>query len=125
MNKRDERTVRAWNRLQRNWWAHGEIFRACEKQPRRAWRLLGRMADLATTAELVEDLGAGPLEEFIRSHAPQFIRQIERRAAEHPRFRRALRSVQLPRAQDAVSSRLFALGIEPVDIKPEKEWQTG
>ena len=83
------------------------------------------MADLATTAELVGDLGAGPLEEFIRSHAPQFIRQIERRAAQHPRFRRALRSVRLPRANDTVSSRLFALGVEPVDVKPEKKWQAG
>jgi hypothetical protein len=125
LNERDERTVRAWNRLQRSWWAHGDVFGACEKQPQRAWRLLGRMADLATTTELVQDLGAGPLEDFIRNYAPQFIGQIERRAAHHARFRRALLSVRLPRAKDAVSARLFALGVEPVDVKPEKAWQAG
>jgi hypothetical protein len=125
LNERDERTVRAWKQLQRNWWAHGEVFDACDKQPRRAWRLLGRMADLATTTELIQDLGAGPLEDFIRNHAPQYIGQIERRAAQHARFRRALRCVRLPRAKDRVSSRLFALGVEPVDVKPEKAWQAG
>lgn len=125
ITERDERAVRAWNQLQRNWWAHAEIFAACDKQPRRAWRLLGRMADLASTSELVADLGAGPLEDFIRNHAPQFITQIEMRAPQHPRFRRALRSVRLPRATDPVSARLFALGVEPVDVKPEKGWQAG
>ena len=125
LNERDERAVRAWNQLQRNWWAHGEIFDACVREPRRAWRLLGRMAELAATTELIQDLGAGPLEGFIRSHAPQFIGQIERRAAQHPRFRRALRCARLPRARDPVSSRLFALGVEPVDVKPEKGWQEG
>ena len=83
-NERDEQVARAWNRLQRNWWAHDEVFRACDKQPRRAWRLLGRLADLATTPELVSDLGAGPLEDFIRSHAPQFIAQIEHTERAHP-----------------------------------------
>lgn len=123
MTARDEDLVRAWNRLQRNWWAHGEVFRACKTQPHRAWRLLGRMAELATTDELVTDLGAGPLEDFVRAHAPKFIRQIERRAKECPKFRRALRNVYLPQATDAVSSRLLALGVIAIKTKPA-QWQS-
>jgi hypothetical protein len=123
LTKHDERVVRAWNRLQRNWWAYDEISDACAKQPRRAWRLLRRMADLASSAELIQDLGAGPLEDFIRSHAPHFIGQIERLAAEHARFRQALRCARLPHATDPVSARLFALGMDPVDVKPLKGWQ--
>jgi hypothetical protein len=122
MTERDKTIARAWNRLQRNWWAHDEIFRACRESPRRAWRLLGLLADLATSQELVEDLGAGPLEDFIRAHAPAFIGQIESRALEHPRFRRALRNTWLPEAGDTISSRLFALGVRAIGVKPEK-WQ--
>ena len=125
MNDADERIVQAWNLLQKNWWAHEKVFGACEKQPQRAWRLLGRMAELASTEDLVGDLGAGPLEDFVRLHAPRFIGQIERRAKENPRFRRALQKVYLPAANDIVSSRLFALGVISVDAKHRAKWQAG
>ena len=125
MNEADEKVVRAWNLLQKNWWAHEKVYGACEKQPRRAWRLLGRMAELASTDELVGDLGAGPLEDFVRLHAPQFINQIERRAKESSRFRQALKSVYLPAASDIVSSRLFALGVISIDAKQRAKWQAG
>lgn len=124
MPKRDDEIVRAWNRVQKNWWAWEAIYAACRNQPRRAWRLLGRMADLASSEELITDLGAGPLEDFIRDHAPKFIRQIEHRATPHVRFRRALRSVYLPRSSDDVSTRLFALGVNSIKVKREK-WQAG
>jgi hypothetical protein len=107
--------ARAWVRVQRNWWAYGEVQDAIENHPRRAWDLLGHLADLAASNELVDDLGAGPLEDFVRAHAPKFIRQIERRAVEHDRFRRALHSVRLPRASDPVSRRLLALGCHPIE----------
>ncbi len=71
--------------------------------------------DLASTPELVNDLGAGPLEDFVRAHAPRYIGQIERRASEHVRFRRAIQWVRLPRARDRVSQRLFALNCQPID----------
>ena len=122
MNDADDRTARAWIRLQRSWWAHDALFTACASQPKKAWRLLRRIEELATTKDLIGDLGAGPLEDFIRAHAPAFIGPIERRAAKEARFRRALRCVRLPRAEDAVSQRLFALGVEPVDVRPDG-WQ--
>jgi hypothetical protein len=123
MNARDERLVRTWIRIQRDWWAWEEIERAGRKSPQRAWRLLGRLSELATTATLIRDVGAGPLEDFIRDHAPRFIGEIERRALRQPRFRRALRSVRLPMARDQVSARLFALGVEPVKTDTHAKWQ--
>ncbi len=107
--------ARAWVRVQRNWWAYGQVQAAVENHPRRAWALLGHLADLAASDELVDDLGAGPLEDFVQAHAPKFIGQIERRAVEHDRFRRALRSVRLPRGTDPVSRRLLALGCRPIE----------
>jgi len=69
-------TQRSGPRKSSSRWGPPQVFRACDKQPRRAWRLLGRLADLATTPELVSDLGAGPLEDFIRSHAPSSSRRL-------------------------------------------------
>jgi hypothetical protein len=107
--------ARAWVRVQKNWWAYDEVQDAVENHPRRAWALLGRLADLAASDELIDDLGAGPLEDFVQAHAAKFIGQIERRAVEHDRFRRALHSVRLPRASDSVSRRLLALGCRPIE----------
>jgi hypothetical protein len=115
--------ARAWVRVQRNWWAYDEVQDAVENHPRRAWALLGLLADLAASDELVDDLGAGPLEDFVCAHAPKFIGQIERRAVEHDRFRRALHSVLLPRASDPVSRRLLALGCRPFDGGGLAPWQ--
>lgn len=117
LRKNDDLLVlaRAWVHVQKNWWAYDEVQDAVDNHPRRAWALLGRLADLAASDELVDDLGAGPLEDFVRAHAPKFIGQIERRAVEHDRFRRGLRSVRLPRAGDPVSRRLLALGCRPIE----------
>jgi len=120
---RDFRVARAWVKVQQNWWAWNELRDAVENRPRTAWRLLGHLADLAATSELVNDLGAGPLEDFVRAHAPKYIAQIERRASAHRRFRRAIQWVRLPRASDAVSQRLLTLGCCPIEGGLE-EWQT-
>jgi hypothetical protein len=120
--ERYEGIAKAWIQVQRNWWGYMEVQHACERHPRKAWQLLCRLAELTTTDELVEDLGAGPLEDFVRYHAPAFVGQIERRAATNERFRRALKIVRLPRAGDSVSRRLFALGCNPIDVPPAK-WQ--
>jgi hypothetical protein len=109
-------------KVQQNWWAWDELREAIENRPRRAWLLLGHLADLASTPELVNDFGAGPLEDFIRAHAPKYIKQIERRASEHDRFRRAIRWVRLTRANDPVSLRLLALGCCPIEGGLQ-EWQ--
>jgi hypothetical protein len=115
--------ARAWVHVQKNWWAYDEVQDAVENHPRKAWALLSALADLAASDELIDDLGAGPLEDFVRVHAPKFIGQIEQRAAEHERFRRALRSVRLPRANDPVSRRLLALGCRPMHSGGLEPWQ--
>lgn len=124
VNAGDDRLARAWIRFQRNWWAFEETFEVCGKHPRRAMRLLVRLTELANTDELVRDIGAGPLEDFIGDHAPKFIAQLERTAIQKPRFRRALRSVRLPEAKDSVTLRLFALGCSPVEGVRKNKWQT-
>lgn len=72
---------------------------------------------------MIRDLGCGPLEDFVRMHAPGYISQIESRAAEDVRFARALRHVQFPRGDDGVSRRLMALGCKVRAFKLEP-WQS-
>lgn len=119
----EERIAHAWVQMQSTWWAHEALHVACKKNPRKAWRLLVRLSDLVTTRELVQIFGAGPLEDFIRSHAPQYIDRIEEQASTHRRFRDALRIAWLPSATDAISLRLFALGCRRIDVDPAF-WQT-
>ena len=123
-NKRDEQIVRAWKRFQLNWWASDELQDANRHTPERAWRLLGKVAKAATNDELANALGAGPLQDFIRHHAPRFIDRIERRAKKERWFGEALKSAWLPRAGDRVSMRLFELGVIAIGASREK-WQTG
>jgi uncharacterized protein DUF6869 len=115
--KTDREIALAWVRIQKDWWAFDNVHDSVRDRPRRAWRLLDALTRLATTPMLVRDLGCGPLEDFVRLHAPAFIRQIERRCAENSRFRRALSHAWLPRATDDISIRLLALGIKPIDTK--------
>ena len=121
--KADLKLARAWRAVQCNWWAYDSLTDACEKRPRRAWRILGVLAQVADTRMLVRDLGCGPLEDFVRMHAPRYIRQIEERALSDSRFARALKHMWLPNADDGVSRRLLALGCKPIPTKPEP-WQT-
>lgn len=123
MSKSDNEIARAWVLVQSNWWAADAVADACERKPKRAWRLLGELAKHAATPGLVGDLGCGPLEDFVRMHAPQYIRQIEARAAEDVRFARALRHVLLPDGDDDVSRRLIALGCKPRPFKLQP-WQS-
>jgi hypothetical protein len=121
--KADQQLARAWTVVQTNWWAYEAIADACEKHPKRAWRLLEAVLRHANTRELVRDVGCGPLEDFVRLHAPHFIRQIENRARDNIRFARALSHVNLPGARDDISRRLFALGCKPCPFKLDR-WQT-
>jgi hypothetical protein len=117
-----DRLARAWIALQRNWWAHGELGDLCASSPVEAWQVLVRLAVLCDSDELTEDLGAGPLEDFIRFHAPTYIDAIDDLARQNAAFRTALQHVLLPDAGDPISKRLFALGVRPVSAD-RAPWQ--
>jgi hypothetical protein len=110
LESRDQRVARGWTEVQRNWWAFDEVQSAVKKQPRRAWRLLVYLADLANTEELARDLGCGPLEDFVRAHAPDYIERIEALAARNDNFRRALRAMNFPRGAIPCRSASSLLG---------------
>lgn len=86
------------------------IWAALSTDGARAWTLILRLlADLPE--DTVNFLGAGPLEEFVRLRAAEFIEQIEREHARNPRFRTALFEIWLERGELApeVEQRLLHL----------------
>jgi hypothetical protein len=121
---RNSKLADAWVVLQQHWWAYGQLVRVCEFHPRRAWSILMLLATRAKTKELVEDLGAGPLQDFVRHHGPAFVGRLEQQAIANPRFRKALRHVDLPQATDPVSQRLIALGCRPIPGVRLASWQS-
>lgn len=104
------RLARAWLEVQRNWWAWDQFEKLVETEPRLAFAILGTLIDLADDEDLLGDIGAGPLEDFLRKHGSLFIDDLEHRAAADHRWRSALASVWLPAAGDATTLRLERLG---------------
>ena len=65
---------------------------------------------MADGKELLEDIGAGPLEDFINYYASDFIDELEFAAASNGTFLTALSCVQLRDPNHDLSDRLQALG---------------
>ena len=116
--------ARAWIVYQRNWWAYEKAQNLCWRHPVKAWDLLQHLLELADTKEMILDIGAGPLEDFIRHHAPAYIKRIESLAAINNRFRKALRNVWIPASNDGVSKRLVNLGCIPLDLSNKQKSPT-
>jgi hypothetical protein len=95
-----EGCIRAW---QKGWndpdaWAADGWPVLLMEDAERAWRVL-----LLLLVERVPDdvpltqVGAGPMEDFINEHAPEFVDRIEERSRRDPRFREAMAGVWLSR----------------------------
>ena len=101
--------------MQCNWWAFAAVADICQQKPKQAWPLIQVLLRVAKTKELIQDLGAGPLEEFIRAHGEQFIERIEDLAAQSDRFRKALRRVWIRGRDDDLTRRLVTLGCQDLN----------
>src|SRR5687767_11130920 len=91
----DRKLVEAWLTMQRNWWAYETLDRLCDGEPEKAWDLVLAIVDAADSDDLLETIGAGPLENVLDKHAPQLVGRVEAALADHPGLARALTSVWL------------------------------
>jgi hypothetical protein len=106
--------IAAWLAMQRNWWSHEAMEHLCREQPEECWPTLLSLLDAADTEELLGDIAAGPLEDFLKHHGPQFVGRVEQEAMTNAKLRIALASVWLPRSGDATTGRLVQLGCQMV-----------
>ena len=100
----------AWVNFQRNWWAWDKLDELCRKDAKGAWAVLVELVEVAQSNELLEDIGVGPLEDFINYYATDYISEIETAAAKSEALSNALAHAQLRDANHELASRISELG---------------
>lgn len=100
----------AWLNFQRNWWAWDKLDELCRKDPKGAWSVLTELVEAADSKELIEDIGVGPLEDFINYYASDYIDEIEKAVAASEALSNALAYSQLRDGNNPVAQRIGALG---------------
>jgi hypothetical protein len=118
MPSRDhKRIAQSWLTVQRHWWAYDAVRELCESSPHEALTLILVLVELAETPRLLEDIGAGPLEDLLDKHAAIVIDEIESQVSNNAALRIALSHVWLREGTSEVGRRLVALGCRVVPIK--------
>lgn len=79
-----------WIATQENWWAWEAMDRACRKEPDLAWNLITTILSISDSDKVIENLGAGPLEDLLANHGDKVIDRAEKLAAQDPKFRLCL-----------------------------------
>jgi Family of unknown function (DUF6869) len=105
-----KKIAEAWLSFQRNWWAWDKLDELCRKDPKGAWAVLSGLVELADSKDLLEDIGVGPLEDFINYYASDYIGEIELAAASSEALSLALSHAQLRDATHPQAARIAALG---------------
>lgn len=105
-----KKIAEAWVMFQKNWWAWDKLDELCRKDPKGAWAVIVELVELAGNKELLEDIGVGPLEDFVNYYATEYIEAIEAAAANSKALSSALSFAQLRDANHEMSAKLAALG---------------
>ena len=111
-----ERLVKAWLTYQKNWWAYEALMTLWRESPDEALDVIIDLTQSADDDDLIEAVGAGPLEDLVREHGASMIDAIEMRAKSDVRFRQALSHVWIAKedATSPIGRRYIALGCKPV-----------
>jgi hypothetical protein len=115
------RIAESWLTVQRHWWAWDSLNRLCDEAPLDAWPIIVRLVEMADNDELLEDIGAGPVEELLRKHGPLLLNDVQTLAASDPRFRQVLSHVWLAERDSEVAKSLLDLGCQVVLKAPPAE----
>ncbi|MFT4580990.1 MAG: hypothetical protein ACI915_001335 [Gammaproteobacteria bacterium] len=105
-----KKIAEAWVNFQRNWWAWDKLDELCRKDAKAAWAVLVELVEVADGADLLEDIGVGPLEDFINYYATDYIDDIEAAARASEQLSAALAHAQLRDANHEMAARIAALG---------------
>jgi hypothetical protein len=69
------------------------LFDQCHEDPETAWLVILRIIEHDLTPEQMANLAAGPLEDLLSLHGPNFIDRVETEARRNPRFNNLLGGV--------------------------------
>jgi hypothetical protein len=105
--------VAAWiahHRSQRDeFWAFELLTNLTSRDPEAAWHIILEILRRDQSDRVCENLAAGPLEDLLVKHGPEFIAKVEARAAEDVAFRQLLGGVWRNVMQEEVWRRLEAV----------------
>lgn len=122
--KRKNEIVQSWMAIQdnlggseayeSNFWAHEELADLSEHTPRDAWEVILALVEAAKSDELLEAIGAGPLQDLMTLHGEQFISRLEHEAMANRRLRKAMASAWLDADDTPVWKKFYEIaGVEP------------
>ena len=118
----NQELAKAWISFQKNWWAWDKLDELCRKDAAGAWGVLQALVELAESDDLLEDIGVGPVEDFVNYYASDYIDEIERAAGTSDAMKKALSFSQIRDASDPMVARLSALGCKAnVDVDEDPE----
>ena len=100
----------AWLNFQQNWWAWDKLDELCRKDPAGAWPVLMELVQQAQNAELLEDIGVGPLEDFLNYYATDYIEELEDAIQSNKPLKKALAYAQLRDSKHPLADRIEMLG---------------
>ncbi len=106
--------------MQRAWPAYSTLSDIVRGQNKNAaWRIVAELVRTVPTP-LLQMVGAGPLEDFVKANADDYIDELERHADRSPRWRKALKHVWFRPSETAVAERLIALGCTGINLPPHR-----
>ncbi len=116
-----DRVCNAWLTYQRHWWAYSTVDNLVSENTNETWPLILRVIALADTDELIEAIGAGPLENLLSKHGPVLLARVQDESARSPKLRAALGHVWLSPSENAAVDDLLKLGCQLVPISRQSD----
>ena len=98
-------------------WAVDEVIEMAIDKPNDLWDLILEILKIDDSNEIVAAVGAGPLEDLMVNHGPDFIEKIEEQAESSSAFKNAMKSTWL----DSEDTTLYKKFYHIADIKPPFE----
>jgi len=120
MTERDPKLLaQSWLTVQRHWWAYQALLDLGRSNPQEALTAILALVELAGTPELLERVGAGPLEDLLEYHGAAVIDEVESRAQTDSALRAALSHVWLTEGvgSSSIGNRLLSLGCRVVPTR--------
>jgi hypothetical protein len=90
-------------------WSWEKLTEMCDTAPETAWSVIQEIIALDHSDQILANVGAGPFEDLMGNHGPQFIDRVEMCSRSHPAFRRMLGIVWKTAISDEVWNRIKAI----------------
>jgi hypothetical protein len=81
-----QHAVRDSEEHKRSFWAFTVMYDLCEDRPAVAWELIQLILKQDQSQKIIQILSAGPLEDLLAKHGPDYIEKVEVEAKSNPQF---------------------------------------